>query len=369
MPLLTRWALAWVAGLALALATTGCPSDDDDSTTDDDDSAADDDSADDDTGPPMPTSFVVAAVGSDQFAVVDPEQGDEWALVDPGLARIDDVSLWFEGRRALLVGASDPLDDTADVYVCDAMDGSDLAAVATFTDAPGATAVDGSPVEERLAYSAWAVDEGSGELRESIFVSDLLGEEVSQLTVAGEVLALPGSGVTVISNGETMPNWAPVGSSLVYVAHTVRQYPPETEYDVVVVMADDGTSKTVVYASEGDAGFRAPCFTSDSDFVLVSDRDGEGNRRVRTVYVAAGTYSDVTADLDLPEGTSFGDVACANAVTRLAYTLGDDGDGPLYTALLQFTGTALLVNGDTAQMSSDETDHGHRIPDWARHVP
>ncbi len=234
-------------------------------------------------------------------------------------------------------------------------------------EAPGATFVDGSPVEEAVAFSAWDLDETSGEFRESIYVTDHQGDEVTQLTTADEILTLPGSGVTVVSTGETMPNWAPTGGMIVYVAHTVREYAPPTEYEVVVVMDDEGASKSVVYASEAGADIRAPCFTSDSDFVMVSDQDGDGNRRVRTVYVEYKTYSDVTESLDLPDDPPFGDLACANASTRIGYTLGEDG--PLYTALLQFTGTALLVNGEPERMTPDDAGHGFRKPDWARREP
>lgn len=368
MPVRRWW---WLVCAASLLALAGCPSDDDDTMADDDtsdDDSADDDD-DDDTHPPMPITMVAALVGDDQYALIDPGTGVELALVDQVLPRIDDVSLAFPGHRALLVGPSAPGDEGADVVICNAVYGTNRKPIVLFDEAPGVTAVDGSPVDEELVFSAWAVDETSGEFRESIFVTDHDGDEVTQLTTADEVLTLPGSGVTVVSVGETMPNWAPTGGMIVYVAHTVREYAPPTEYEVVVVMDEEGASKSVVYASEAGTDIRAPCFTSDSDFVVVADQDGEGNRRVRTVYVEYKTYSDVTASLDLPDDPPFGDLACANASTRIGYTLGEDGEGPLYTALLQFTGTALLVTGDPELMTPGDAGHGYRKPDWARREP
>ena len=365
MPIARRW---WSLLMATTLALAGCPSDDDDTVGDDD--TGDDDSADDDdTPPPMPISFVAAISAADAYALVDPETSTEWVNVQGTIPRIDDVSLAFPGHKVLLVGPTGPGDEGADVAICDAFSGADLLPIITFDEAPGATAVDGSPVNEDVVFSAWAVDETSGELRESIFVTDHTGAEVTQLTTAGEVLVLPGSGVTVVSTGETMPNWAPTGGHITYVAHTVREYPPETEYEVVVVMDEEGASKSVIYASEAGADIRAPCFTSDSDFVVVCDRDADGNRRVRTVWAEVKTYSDVTDSLDLPDDPPLGDLACANASTRIAYTLGEGTDGPLYTALLQFTGTALLVNGEPEQLSPDDATHGYGAPDWARRAP
>lgn len=355
-----------LAILALSsLLATGCPSDDDDFTGDDD--SGDDDSADDDdTVPPAPISFVIAAVDDSRYALVNPDTGDDWRVVESGLDSFVDVSLGFPGTKALLVGTS-AAGSTNDVYICDAMDGTDLARVTSMSDAPGATAVDGSPVSEEIVFSAFAYDVTGDEVRESIFLTDPEGAEITQLTTAGEVLTLPGSGVTVVSIGETWPNWAPTGNEIVYVAHTVREYPPQTPYDVIVVMDDEGVSKSVIYSQEGDPGYRAPCFFSDSDFVLVSDEDEEGTRRVRTVWAEYKTYSDVTTSLDLPDDGAFGDMACANASTRIAYTHEDDG--ALFTALLQFTGTAMLVTGAPTPFSSEDAEHGYRIPDWARYSP
>ncbi len=365
MPI-TRW--WWLVCAASLVALAGCPSDDDDAVGDDD--SGDDDTADDDdTSPPLPISFVTAISGEDAYALVDPERNIELADIHGVIPRIDDVSLAFPGHKLLLVGPSEPDDEGADVVICDALTGTGRHPIVPFGEAPGATAVDGSPVNEDVAFSAWAVDGASGAFRESIFVTDHTGAEVTQLTTAGEVLTLPGSGVTVVSLGESMPNWSPTGGYIVYVAHAVREYPPETEYEVLVVMDEEGASKSVVYAGEAGADIRAPCFTSDGDFVVVVDRDGDGNRRVRTVYVEYKTYSDVTASLDLPAETGVGDLACANASTRIAYTLGEGSDAPLYTALLQFTGTALLVNGDPEPLSPDDASHGYRSPDWARRAP
>ncbi len=353
--------------LAALLCVSGCPSDDDDVTGDDDtldDDSADDD--DDDTVPPAPISWVIADAGDERYALLNPETGDDWNVVDTGLDSLEDVAVGFPGKKALMVGSGEA-PGVSDVYICDIFDGSDRARVTSLADAPGATAVDGSPVNEEIVYSAYAPDKTTGQVRESIFLTDPMGKTNTQLTTADEVLTLPGSGVTVISQGETMPNWAPTGNNIVYVAHTVRQYPPETPYDVIVVMDEEGGGKSVVYAHEGDAGFRAPCFFSDSDFVLISDLDDDGQRRVRTVLVESKTYSDVTSSLDLPDVDAFGDMACANASTRIAFTYEDDG--PLYTALLQFTGTAMLVIDGPDPLSSEDADHGYRIPDWARNAP
>jgi hypothetical protein len=362
-----RFRRSLFAALVLSsLLAIGCPADDDDVTGDDDDTGDDDSAGDDDTQPPAPISFVIAAVDDSRYALVNPDTGDDWRVVESGLDSFSDVALGFPGSKALLVGTANA-GGVNDVYICDALDGTDLARVTAMSEPPGATSVDGSAVNEEIVFSAFAYDETSGENRESIFLTDPLGSEITQLTTADEVLTLPGSGVTVISIGETWPNWAPTGNDIVYVAHTVREYAPQTPYDVIVVMDEEGGNKSVIYSQEGDPGFRPPCFFSDSDFVLVTDQDDEGARRVRTVWADYKTYSDVTSSLDLPADDAIGDVACANASTRIVYTHEDDG--PLFTALLQFTGTAMLVTGPPAPFSSEDADHGYRIPDWARYSP
>ena len=156
---------------AVGLLEAGCPGDDDDDLTggpDDDSAEGDDDSTagDDDTVPPAPISFVIAAVDDSRYALVNPDTGDDWRVVESGLDSFEDVSLGFPGTKALLVGTSDA-GGVNDVYICYVMDGTDLARVTSMSEAPGATAVDGSPVNEEIVFSAFAYDVTGDEVRVS----------------------------------------------------------------------------------------------------------------------------------------------------------------------------------------------------------
>lgn len=308
----------------------------------------------------LPGSLILVASRAGKYAIVNPATGADSVEIQPATPYQPTAWTFGWGCRRVYMLARATTSGNAAIWGCDAFDGGNLEQL-TNQNSFGVTHADGSPVEEKIVFSALG---SSGTYDgDHIYIIDEDGTGLTQLTFDGETLNEP-DGTPVNVNGEKFPMWSPDGSKIAYYANA-SLIPPGYPQELWVVMDADGGNKEVVWVHETTAHYLPPTWSYDGEYLVFNrvEPGGGGERQVLALHLATLTPSNLTSGMGYTPYDP-GRVCMSPQGWKLAFDRNYPGQSPLFIADLNEGGTTISVTSSD-QFSPDGTGHGYGAPDWA----
>ena len=146
----------------------------------------------------LPSSLILVASRAGKYAIVNPSTFQDSVEIAPAVSYQPTEWTFGWGCRRVYFNARVDQSGSSAIWGCDAFDGGNVELLTDHT-VLNVNVLDGSPVEEKIVFSAYAISDN----KLDIYVIDEDGTGQTKLTTFGETLVEPGgTTVEVVSSEE-----------------------------------------------------------------------------------------------------------------------------------------------------------------------
>jgi Tol biopolymer transport system component len=315
--------------------------------------------------PQFDHSLIMSRGSEGKIVLTNPVDGKDLFVSDPVPAPADVKSLkaGYMCKNALFVSKTFLRDYVTSIYVCDAKTGADARAI-TGNDL-NVQDINVSPAGPNVVFTGKPKDNPE---YKSLYTINEDGSGLTHISEHLEIVSGPNGGSYQLQTME-FPVFSPDGSKIAADALVVSYPQPDTFYDFIVIMNNDGTDKESIYSVLGkNIQIKDLCWTQDGNFLLFVqiDNDDAFHRRIKALNIGSRTITDLTSALEI-EGDQVNDIYTSPNSDKIVFNLHLGGGSDLYIAQYETHDDVLTIKGSPVKLT-DKAVSGYKyyLPSWQK---
>ncbi|MCD6346130.1 MAG: hypothetical protein J7L96_01790 [Bacteroidales bacterium] len=314
--------------------------------------------------PPDETQDLILSRGSGgKLILIDPANSEDLYVSDPSPAVPDVKSLkaGYMCKNAVFVSKNILADNTSSIFTSDAKTGANTIAITggdlsvldiNVSWAESKIVFTGKPNDNPEYLSLYTINEdGSGLAHISEHLEHVTGLD----------------GGTFEMQTTEYPVFSPDGSKIATDVLVVSYPSPDTFYDFILIMNNDGSNKEAVFSELGKSvKILDLCWTQDGDFLLfiILDNDDSFHRRIKSLNISSGKITDITSLLEV-NGDQVNDISTSPNSNKLVFNQHLGGGSNLFIAEYEIKDDVLTIKGTPVKIT-DKSASGNKYytPSW-----
>ena len=310
-------------------------------------------------------SLIMSRGSGGKIILTNPVDGKDLFVSNPTPAPADVKSLkaGYMCKNAVFVSKTILRDYVTSIYVCDAKTGTGVKAITG--NNINVQDINVSPAGHNIVFTGKPKDNPE---YKSLYTINEDGSGQTHISEHLEIVTGPDGGLFQLQTME-FPAFSPDGSKIAADALVVSYPHPDTFYDFILIMNNDGTNKEALFSVLGkNIQIKDLCWTHDGNFLLfiLLDNDDAFHRRVKSLNISSGKVTDLTATLEI-DGDQVNDIYTSPNSNKIVFNQHLGGGSDLFIAEYETHDDVLTIKRSPVKLTDrDVTKYSYYTPSWQK---